>query len=47
MKGPFAAVLLSLSLLGGCVTVPQGTDFPAPTKPPALPGKASPSPVSR
>lgn len=32
MKGPFAAVLLSLSLLGGCVTVPQGTDFPAPGK---------------
>lgn len=32
MKGPFAAVLLSLSLLGGCVTVPQGTDFPAPDK---------------
>ncbi|MGA4633700.1 hypothetical protein ACPA5B_07430 [Pseudomonas solani] len=32
MKGPFAAVLLSLSLLGGCVTVPQGTDFPTPGK---------------
>ncbi|MGH8352434.1 MAG: hypothetical protein ACRERY_02715 [Pseudomonas sp.] len=31
MKGPIAAVLLCLSLLGGCATVPQGTDFPTPT----------------
>ncbi|MDV3437972.1 hypothetical protein R0G64_00845 [Pseudomonas otitidis] len=32
MKGPFAAVLLALSMLTGCVTVPQGTDFPTPDK---------------
>lgn len=32
MKGPLAAVLLCLSLLGGCVTVPQGTDFSAPER---------------
>lgn len=31
MKGHIAALLLSLSLLGGCVTVPQGTDFSNPT----------------
>lgn len=31
MKGHIAALLLSLSLLGGCVTVPQGTDFANPT----------------
>ncbi len=32
MKGPIAAVLLCLSVLGGCATVPQGTDFPAPER---------------
>lgn len=32
MKAPIAAVLLCLSVLGGCATVPQGTDFPAPER---------------
>ena len=30
MKGHLAAVLLCLCVLGGCVTVPQGTDFSTP-----------------
>lgn len=32
MKGPLAVVLLCLSVLCGCATVPQGTDFSTPER---------------